>query len=162
MKKIAILLIPVLIIGLFVSLSLYHAHNRFKEALLAYSRLDSTYRYAEWFNKGEIDSISAYYMNDIWSMHDNAPAISGIESNRQHLLSMYKEGIRFVNLKRTFSVVSDTIAFQRGEWKVTLKNLVVSGYYMTQLRYHKGRWMIENTMDRTNKILPMASSKVGK
>jgi DNA-binding XRE family transcriptional regulator len=162
MKKIVILLIPVLLIGLLVSMSLYHSHNHFKEARLAYDRLDSTYRYVEWFNKGEMDSISAYYMSDIWSMHDNAPVIRGIENNKEHLLAGYNMGIRFVDVKKTFSIVTDTIAFERGEWKVSVNHLIVSGYYMTQLRYYKGRWMIENTMDRTDKILPMVSSAEGK
>ncbi len=163
MKKIVILLIPVILIGLFVAMSMYRSHNRYKEVRLAYERFSKTYKYVEWFNKGEMDSISAFYMNDIWSMHDNSPVIRGIENNKEHLLAGYNKGIRFVDVKKTFSVVSDTIAFERGKWKVTVNNkLLVSGYYMTQLRYYKGRWMIENTMDRTSKILPIVASKDGK
>ncbi len=153
MKKITILLTPILMIGLFIFMSFSNSNNHdLTEAQLKFEQLASTFKYIEWFNSGNIDSICARYMDNAWAMPDNSPAIYGIDKIKEDKLDGYNRGVRFIELKSIYSAVSDSIGIDRGEWIVSVNNLIVSGFYLTQYRYLNGKWLIENEMSKTEKI----------
>jgi transcriptional regulator with XRE-family HTH domain len=155
-KKILILSFCALIISasLFYSVnSRIKAHDKM---VIRQKLMDtcSNSKFMQWFNSGQIDSISIRYMDHACMMADNSQTTYDRDGIQKHFRQLYDRGLRFSRVQSNFLVVADSIAVDRGEWSVSLESVVVAtGTYMTQWHYVDGKWLGENEMSKSD-VLP--------
>jgi transcriptional regulator with XRE-family HTH domain len=152
-KKVLILSVAVFV----VVASLWYAVNsniRAHDRMVIHQKLmdtSSNSKFMQWFNSGQIDSISIRYTDNACMMADNTPTTFDRKSIHEHFRRLYDRGLRFSNLKSTFLVMSDSIAVDRGVWSVSIETVVVAtGTYMTQWHYIDGKWLGENEMSKSD------------
>ena len=114
----------------------------------------SNSKFMQWFNSGQIDSISIRYMDHACMMADNSQTTYDRDGIQKHFRQLYDRGLRFSKLQSTFLVIADSIAVDRGVWSVSIESVVVAtGTYMTQWHYVDGKWLGENEMSKSD-VLP--------
>ena len=152
MKKLLILSLPFLIICIALILT-YSSSAKAQTRMEIREKLEyvsSNSKFMEWFNAGQIDSISVRYKDNACFMPDQYPTINDRTSIGQYYIHLYNSGIRFSKLKSLTKIVSDSLAIDRGIWDVSINAVVVSsGTYLTQWHYIDGKWLIENEMSKS-------------
>ena len=95
-------------------------------------------RFFEWFNKGEIDSLTDLY-------HPDACIISK-GCGKNFIRNYYKAQsakYKFAELKTTDVSVSDSLAVEKGRWSVVFNNgETFSGEYMSEWKLSNNKWLI--------------------
>ena len=156
MKKLMILSVPCIAICL-VLLFAFNSNARAQNRMAIREKLEktsSTSKFAQWFNSGQIDSISMRYLGNACMMPDQSPTIYNRKSIYEHFKQLYDSGLRFTELKSGSKVISDSIAIDRGGWTVSINSVpVATGTYLTQWHYFKGKWLIENEMSKSDKTI---------
>lgn len=163
MKKLMILSIPVITICL-VMLFVFSSNAKAQTRIAIREKLEktsSTLKFVQWFNSGQIDSISMRYLDNACMMPDQSPTIYDRKSIYEHFKHLYDSGLRFTESKSISKVISDSIAIDRGVWTVNLHSVpVATGTYLTQWHYLHGKWLIENEMSKSDKtISPEGNNK---
>lgn len=162
MKKLMILSIPVLTICL-VMLFAFSSNARAQTRIAIREKLEkasSTEKFEQWFNSGQIDSISMRYLDKACLMPDQSPTIYNRKSIFEHFKQLYDSGLRFTEIKSVTKVVSDSLAIDRGVWTVSLNSVpIATGTYLTQWHYLKGKWLIENEMSKSDKSMSFEDNK---
>lgn len=111
----------------------------------------SNQKFMQWFNSGQIDSISMRYLEKACMMADKAATTYDRSSIQAYFMQLYDQGYRFSKLKSTFIVMSDSLAVDRGEWNLSINAIVIaSGTYLSQWHYINGKWWIENEMSKSD------------
>jgi hypothetical protein len=104
-------------------------------------------KFLEWFNTGQIDSLSSLYLETTCMIPDNLPALNNRENVREYYRFLFDSGFRFSDIKPTGHVTSDNMIIERGTWKAIIHdNVQLSGTYLSQWRYSNKKWFIENEM----------------
>jgi len=154
MKKIMILSIPTITLCV-VMLFAFSSNSRAQARLAMHEKFEktcSTLKFEQWFNTGQIDSISMRYLNNACMMPDQSPTIHDRKSIYEHFKGMYDSGLRFSDLKSVSKVMTDSIAIDRGVWTVCINSVpVATGTYLTQWHCLHGKWWIENEMSKSDK-----------
>jgi transcriptional regulator with XRE-family HTH domain len=155
MKKLIILSIPIVticIVMLFAFSSNAKAQTR-KAIREKLEKTSSTLKFVQWFNSGQIDSISMRYLDNACMMPDEYPILHDRKSIYEYFKQLYDRGLRFTENKSVSIVISDSIAVDRGVWTVNLNSVPIStGIYLTQWHYLNEKWFIENEMSKSDKI----------
>jgi hypothetical protein len=155
MKKLVILATPVLAISIVLIFSISssaksHARMAIREKL---EQTSSNPKFIQWFNSGQIDSISMRYLENACMMADKAPTTFDRSSIQAYFKQLYDQGYRFSKLKSTSIVISDSLAVDRGEWNLSINSIVIaSGTYLSQWHYIDGKWWIENEMSKSDVV----------
>ena len=154
MKKIMILSVPFLTVFCFLLFSSLYSRAQDKIKMKeSFNKNNSEADFIRQFNTGQIDSITMTYLDNACFMPDQYPTVYGKDDIQIYWQQLYNRGIRFTQTKSTFTVISDSIAVDRGTWTVSVNpGLKVSGTYMTQWRYVNDQWMIENDMSKTDEL----------
>lgn len=153
MKKLLILSLPFLTICTVLILaysSSAKAENRMKirEQLEIVS---SNAKFMEFFNAGQIDSISVRYMDNACYMPNQHPTVNDRKSIHQYYTELYNRGLRFSKLNTVSKFITDSIAIDRGVWDLSINSVLVSsGTYLSQWRYVNGKWQVENEMSNSD------------
>ncbi len=154
MKKIMILSVPFLTVFFILLFTGIYSKAQDKIKMReSYNTLVSDPGFVRQFNNGQIDSVCTRYLDNACFMPDQYPTIYGKDNIHTYWQQLYNRGIRFTDTKATFSIVSDSIAVERGTWTVSVNQVLnVSGIYLTQWHYVNGTWKIENDMSRTENL----------
>ncbi|HLO58766.1 MAG TPA: helix-turn-helix domain-containing protein [Bacteroidales bacterium] len=147
MKKLSILSVPivsVVLIFLFISNSQAQSEDRAKKTIT-----ETNANFVKWFNSGKIDSLAMLYSVNACMIPDNYHAIYGRENIKDYYAFIYNAGFRFTTSKAESVIVSDPIVVERGIWKGNLPG-ELAGTYITQWKYEKGKWLIENEMTNSD------------
>lgn len=162
MKKLLILSLPFLTICTVLILA-YNSSAKAQSKMKIREQLEiasSNTKFMEFFNAGQIDSISVRYMDNACLMPDQYPMTNDIKSIHQYFSQLYDRGLRFAKLNSVSKIVTDSIAIDRGVWDVSLNSVVVSsGTYLTQWHYVNGKWKIENEMSKSNEPIALEEKK---
>jgi transcriptional regulator with XRE-family HTH domain len=143
MKKLSILSVPiisVMLIFLFMSNSQAQNEERAKKVIT-----ETNSNFVKWFNSGKMDSVAMMYAENACMIPDNYHEIYGRENIKNYYTFIYTAGFRFTSSNFKSFTVSEPIAVERGVWKGNLPG-ELSGTYISQWRYEKGKWLIENEM----------------
>ncbi|HUX54808.1 MAG TPA: helix-turn-helix domain-containing protein [Williamwhitmania sp.] len=153
MKKLLILSVPFITICIALVFSISsNARAQEKMAIREkFERCSSTSKFVQWFNEGQIDSVSLRYSDNACMMPDKYPTLNDRKGINEYFQQLYNRGFRFTQDKSLSTVVSDSIAIDRGIWSISLKSTIVAtGTYLTQWRYTDGGWWIENEMSKAD------------
>jgi transcriptional regulator with XRE-family HTH domain len=159
MRKIVILSIPIMTIVLVLFLSNVNSNAQSLEKKRSdFIKRSSNSEFLRLFNAGKIDSVSQQYQPTACMMPDQYPTIIGREKIADYYMQLYARGLRFSEVKSISQIISDTIAIDRGTWKVKVApELEISGTFLTQWHYINGKWLIENEMSKSD-FLPLANN----
>ena len=162
MKKLMILSIPFLTICI-VLLFFYSSSTKAQTKMAIREKFEnasSDSKFVEWFNAGQIDSVCLRYLDNACMMPDQYPTINDRISINQYFSQLYNRGVRFTKLKTMSTIISDSIAIDRGIWNVSINSvLVATGTYLTQWHYINGKWWIENEMSKSDNIISKEENK---
>ena len=154
MKKLMILSIPTIILCV-VMLFVFSTNSRAQARMAMHEKFEktsSTLKFEQWFNSGQIDSISMRYLDNACMMPDQSPTIHDRKSIYEYFKNMYASGLRFSIVKSESKVISDSIAIDRGVWTLSINAvLMATGTYLTQWHQNHGKWRIENEMSKSDK-----------
>jgi transcriptional regulator with XRE-family HTH domain len=100
--------------------------------------------FIRWFNESQVDSLLTIYRDDACAL----PWYCGKAELRAHLQSEVKNGYLFKELKTTSVSVCDTIAVEKGTFRVYTLVGEISGMYMSEWRYSNKQWLIVNDISR--------------
>ena len=154
MKKLMILSIPTITICM-VMLFTINSNTQAQARTVIRDKLEktsSTLKFEQWFNSGQIDSISMRYLENACMMPDQSPAIHDRKSIYDYFKKMYDSGLRFSVVKSVSKVMTDSIAIDRGVWTVSINSVpMATGTYLTQWHQSHGKWWIENEMSKSDK-----------
>jgi transcriptional regulator with XRE-family HTH domain len=160
MKKLMILSVPFITICLVLIFSINSSAKAQAKLAIRENFERTSSKYIEWFNSGQIDSLGLLYLANACSMQPNGPTILGRENIVSSYLQMYNQGLRFSKLKSTFSVISDSLAVDRGVWNISDNSIVIaSGNYLCQWHYINGKWWIENEMSKLDVMINSEANK---
>jgi len=162
MKKIAILSVPFLTICtvLVFSFSSYAKAQNRQAIINKFENASSNSKFIRLFNSGQIDSLGMLYLDNACIMPDNPSSLIGREKINDYYRQVFNVGFRFTNIKSTFKVVNDSIAVEREVWAINVNSVPIStGTSLTQWRYLKGQWWIENSMTKTDKVINQEANK---
>lgn len=154
MKKITILSVPFLTICTVLVFSFNsYAKAQSKAAIKARFEIASAQpKFIQWFNAGQIDSVSLGYDINACMVPSNSPALNNRENIKDYYRQLYNSGVKFANVRSVSKIISDTLAIDRGVWTISVNSVpVASGAYMTQWHYVHGEWLIENEITNTDK-----------
>jgi len=152
MRKLSILSAPFLLALVILVLGNRSAEAQERMAIL--SELEN--RMAEQpgvslFNEGNFDALVEVYADSAYMLPDAYPAIVGREAIRAYYSQLYDRNIRFREIRSEWSVISDSLAVERGTWIVNVNAAFdLKGSYLTQWRYRNGKWEIENEVSRSD------------
>jgi len=154
MKKLMILSIPTITLCV-VMLFPFSSNSRAQARITMHEKFEktsSTLKFEQWFNSGQIDSISMRYLVNACMMPDQSPAIHDRKSIYDYFKKMYDSGLRFSVVKSVSKVMTDSIAIDRGVWTVSINSVpMATGTYLTQWHQNHGKWWIENEMSKSDK-----------
>jgi len=100
--------------------------------------------FIRWFNEGQVDSIMTMYREDACAL----PWACGKAELRIHLQFEVKNGYIFKELKTQSVSVCDTIAVEKGTFRIYTLAGEISGMYMSEWRYYNKQWLIVNDISR--------------
>ncbi len=156
MKKLMILSVPFLTICTILTLLV-------NSGIKAQARMDihqkfesisSNTRFVQWFNSGQIDSVSFRYAYNACMMPDQYSTLNDKKGINEYFQQLYNRGLRFTLDKSLSKVISDSIAVDRGIWSINVNSVIVAtGTYLTQWRYRDGEWRIENEMSKSDQFI---------
>lgn len=157
MKKITVLFISLVTIVFLVSTGFGFSFDNKNKRLEEFEKISSNKIYMNLFNSGKIDSLAQMCHENACVMTDEGLTLFGRKSINAHDWDLYNRGIRFTELQRLDKVVEGSVVVERGTWTVVIdsKKMIVKGSYLTQWRYIDKKWGVENSMSKTDKILPM-------
>lgn len=143
MKKIAILTITCGLIG-FGLFALCTKSNA--QTIAEVTEIVSAHNsdFMRWFNNHQVDSIMTMYHEDACAL----PWACGKVQLRAHLQSEVAKGYSFIELKTQSVSVCDTIAVEKGTFRVYTPLGEISGMYMSEWRYTEKKWLIINDISR--------------
>jgi len=125
-----------------------------------FEKSNLNHKFIQWFNSGQIDSVSFQYLENACMMPEQSPSISGRKNIKEYYTELYKQGFRFEQIKSTSKVVSESIAIDRGIWSLSINSIpIASGNYLSQLHLVNGEWYIENEMSKSDKEVNQEASK---
>jgi transcriptional regulator with XRE-family HTH domain len=153
MKKIMILSVPFLSICLVLLLYSINtkAQQSKEEIRKKFEQASSNLKVMQWFNAGQIDSISYRYLDKAFMVPDQSAPINNRKQVHAYFNQLFNQGMRFSQLKSTFQIISDSIAVDRGVWSMNINSVVAfSGTYLTEWHYIHGKWWIENEMSKAD------------
>jgi transcriptional regulator with XRE-family HTH domain len=114
--------------------------SKVKKMIMAYDQ-----DFVRWFNTGQVDSLVAMYREDacLLALGCGKPLIREFYSRQ---ISMLK----FEELDLTSFSVADSIAVEKGRWRVRLNSgQLVNGEYLTEWRKTGKKWLIVNDISDT-------------
>lgn len=153
MRKIIILSVPFLTISMFLLFS-YTSKVKAQNRMVIkdkFEKMISGDDFVRQFNSGQIDSIGMNYLENACMMPDQYKTINGRKNINEYYWQLYNRGLRFSQAKSVSNVISDSIAVDRGIWKVRVDSVVIAtGTYLSQWHYINGKWMIENEMSKSD------------
>jgi transcriptional regulator with XRE-family HTH domain len=162
MKKLIILSTPFITICIVMLFVLSSSANAQAKLVIRekFQKTSSTLKFEAWFNSGQIDSISTRYLTNACMMPDQYPAIHDRKSIHEYFRKLYVRGLRFTENKSISTVISDSIAIDRGVWTVCLNSVTIAtGTYLTQWHYLNGNWLIENEMSKSDTFVSTEGKK---
>jgi transcriptional regulator with XRE-family HTH domain len=147
MKKILILLIPILSIILMFTVMATRKRT-FDDSNVKRSNLTETSAlFIKFYNSGQIDSIGTLYLENASFFPLDHKELKGRTEIVNYYENVYKSGFRLNLDKPTFVIISDSIAIEKGVWEGN-NNGTFPGNYLTQWRLKDGNWFIENVMNQ--------------
>jgi ketosteroid isomerase-like protein len=157
MKKVTVLFISLVTIVYLVSTGFGFSFDNKNKKLEEFERISSNNLYMNLFNSGKIDSLALMYHENACVMVDDGLTLFGRKSINAHDMDLYNSGIRFTELQRQAKIVEGSVVVERGTWTIIIgtENLKLKGSYLVQWRYIDKKWGIENSMSKTDKVLPM-------
>ncbi len=162
MRKITILSVPFFAICAFLLFSYstnVKAQNR-QSIINKFENTSSNSKFIRLFNSGQIDSLGMLYLNNACLMPDFPSAITGRENINDYYRQLFNQGLRFSNIKTSFTVVNDSIAVERAIWAINTNSIPsLTGASLTQWHYLNGQWWIENAMSKTDKVINQEAYK---
>lgn len=108
---------------------------------------DNNVNYVKWFNSGDIKSLTSLY-------HDDACVLSkgcGKDFITKHF-TMEAASYKLVEMKAVNISVSDTIAVEKGLWKIAAGEHIAEGEYIVEWRLTDKRWLIMSESTAISKI----------
>jgi transcriptional regulator with XRE-family HTH domain len=94
------------------------------------------------FNNGEIDLLFKYYREDACLLPENC---CGITCIKQHWRNELAKGYKFVELKTLSLSLGDTVAVEKGRWKIAWSSgPEMNGMYLTEWRFSDKQWKMVN------------------
>ncbi len=94
------------------------------------------------FNKGDIDVMFETYRNDACILPENC---CGKNCIKQHWYNELAKGYKFIELTTLSVSLSDTIAVEKGQWKIAWPSgPEITGMYLTEWRLSNDQWKIVN------------------
>ena len=162
MKKLMILSAPFLTICIVLIFSF--SSNVKAQAKMAireqFERSSSNSKFVQWFNSGQIDSVSLRYSDNACMMPDQYLTLNDRKSINEYFKQLYNRGLRFAQDKSLSKVISDSIAVDRGIWSVSINSAIVAnGTYLTQWHYIDGKWWNENEMSKSDIVSDIVSNQ---
>jgi len=100
--------------------------------------------FVRWFNDSQVDSIMTMYRDDACAL----PWACGKAELRAHLQSEVTNGYIFKELKTQSVSVCDTIAVEKGTFRIYTLVGEIAGMYMSEWRYSDKKWLIVNDISR--------------
>jgi len=143
MKKLTILTFTFLLIGfgLFALCTKSHAQT-IAEVTQIVSAHNSDY--VRWFNNASVDSLLTQYREDASIL----PWAHGKAEIRELLRTDVKSGYMFKELRTESVSVCDTIAVEKGSFRILTVGGEITGMYITEWRLTNKLWLIVNEISR--------------
>jgi transcriptional regulator with XRE-family HTH domain len=125
MKKIMILSLPFLTICMLLLCS-YNSSLKAQNRLAImdkFEKASSNSKAMQWFNTGQFDSLSFRFLDNACVMGVFPSTIIGKTNIIEQRKKLFKQGLRFTNIKSTLKVVSDSLAVDRGVWAINVNSV---------------------------------------
>lgn len=144
MRKLSILLVTAILIGIGLT-ALCTKSNAQTIAEVTKIVSDHNSDFMRWFNARQVDSIMTMYRDDACAL----PWACGKKQLRTHLQSEVTKGYVFKELKTESVSVCDTIAVEKGTFRIQTFAGEISGMYMSEWHYSNKKWLIVNDIARS-------------
>jgi transcriptional regulator with XRE-family HTH domain len=143
MKKLSILTVTLFLIGFgLVALCTKSNAQTIDEVTQIITAKNSDF--IRWFNDNQVDSLLTVYRDDACAL----PWYCGKVELRAHFKTEVNNGYLFKELKTTSVSVCDTIAVEKGTFRVQTFMGEISGMYMSEWRYSNKQWLMVNDISR--------------
>ncbi len=156
MKKLMILSVLFLVASAFL-VFLFNSSTKAQSRVAVlenFKSTSSTSKFVQWFNTGQIDSISFRYSENACYMPDQYSTLNDRKGIHEYFQQLYNRGLRFALTKSLSQVISDSIAIDRGIWSVNVNSITVAtGTYLTHWQLHSGNWRIVNEMSKSDNLI---------
>jgi len=143
MRKLSILAVTAILIG-FGLFSLCTKSNAQTIAEVTQTIAAHNANYIRWFNNKQLDSMLTIYRDDACVL----PWACGKAELRNFLQSELRSGYVFEELRIESVSVCDTIAVEKGTFRISTLAGEITGMYMSEWRYSNKLWLMVNEISR--------------